>query len=203
MKILRLATAAAVGAFLAVLAPLPAQAYEGVDVYVTDRTVVGGNSVSITAHVAPPGITCTTFTLTYDGVTKTATNTNSITRTFDTDEVDEETDTTAFATCNFDDGQLSSASLGGGGLGSLGTLVAAPQESSGTGTITLLPDGDGDGDSDGDEGDDDGDDNGGGDGDDNGGLPDTGGERLTWLLIGSVLVLAGAGTVFAARRRNA
>ena len=56
-------------------------------------------------------------------------------------------------------------------------------------------------DEDGDDGDDDGD---GGDGDgDNGGLlPDTGGERLLWLLIGGLLVLVGGGVVLSSRRRE-
>jgi LPXTG-motif cell wall-anchored protein len=62
-----------------------------------------------------------------------------------------------------------------------------------TGTITLLPV------------DDDDDDDGDGDGDGDGGgiLPNTGGERLMWLLVGALLVLVGSATVVASRRRHA
>jgi LPXTG-motif cell wall-anchored protein len=52
------------------------------------------------------------------------------------------------------------------------------------------------------DGDDDGD---GGDGEgDNGGLlPNTGGERLAWLIIGAMLVLVGGGVYMASRQRDA
>lgn len=63
-----------------------------------------------------------------------------------------------------------------------------------TGTITLTPVG-------GDDDDDDG--NGGGDDGDGGGiLPNTGGERLAWLIIGILLVLVGGGVTMASRRRH-
>ena len=62
-----------------------------------------------------------------------------------------------------------------------------------TGTITLLPVDD----------DDDDDGNGGGDDGDGGGiLPNTGGERLAWLIIGVLLVLVGGGVTMASRRRH-
>ncbi len=92
-------------------------------------------------------------------------------------------------------------------LGSLGAgLVTATQTAGDVGTQTLLPeDDDDDGDDDGDgDGDDDGDDDGNGGGGDNGGLlPNTGGERLAWLIIGGMLVLVGGGVVVASRRRDA
>lgn len=69
-----------------------------------------------------------------------------------------------------------------------GTVTQAGNSSPCTGgTITLLSGDDDDGD---------------GDGDDGGLLPSTGGERLTWLLIGAMLVLVGGGVVLASRRRN-
>lgn len=43
---------------------------------------------------------------------------------------------------------------------------------------------------------------GGGDGDGGGILPNTGGERLAWLIIGGLLVLVGGGVVVASRRRD-
>ena len=55
-------------------------------------------------------------------------------------------------------------------------------------------DDDGDGDDDDDDGDGD-----GGDGDNGGLLPNTGGERLAWLIIGGLLVLVGGGVVVASR----
>ena len=61
-------------------------------------------------------------------------------------------------------------------------------------SITVNVDEDGDDDGDGDGGD--------GDGDNGGLLPDTGGERLLWLLIGGLLVLVGGGVVLSSRRRE-
>jgi LPXTG-motif cell wall-anchored protein len=62
-----------------------------------------------------------------------------------------------------------------------------------TGQVDFDGDGDGDGDGDSD-----------GDGGDGGGiLPNTGGERLAWLVIGGMLVLVGGGVVVASRRRDA
>lgn len=74
-----------------------------------------------------------------------------------------------------------------------GTVTQNGNTSPCTGTITLLPR-HGDGDDDG---------NGDGDGDEGGLLPNTGGERLAWLIIGAMLVLVGGGVVVASRRRDA
>ena len=52
-----------------------------------------------------------------------------------------------------------------------------------------------DGDEDGDGGD--------GEGDNGGLLPNTGGERLAWLIIGAMLVLVGGGVYMASRQRDA
>ena len=200
MKKLRLALAVAVVAFFTVIAPSPAQAYPGVTVTVSDHTLVGGNDVTITATV-DHAIDCDEWELTYQGDTRTGSGT-SITATFSTPEVDEETETNSFATCFFDDdifdGPNSAASVsGGGGAGALGALVMAPDSASGVGDVILLPLGD-------DNDDDDDDGNGGGDNGDGGGiLPNTGGERLAWLVIGAMLVLVGAGVVVASRRRDA
>jgi LPXTG-motif cell wall-anchored protein len=78
-------------------------------------------------------------------------------------------------------------------------LATVETSAEGSGVQTLLPEDDDDDDDDGD-GDDDG--NGGGDGDNGGLLPNTGGERLAWLIIGAMLVLVGGGVVMASRRRE-
>ena len=193
MKTLRVAVVTAmVGAFAA-LAPSPAHAqepdpYGDVTVTVSENTVVGGNNITITATVNPSEIQCE-WTLTFMGDTREGGPSNSITEVFTTPEVDEVEQHEAVATCNYD--QEPSA-LGAGGSKSLGTsLVMNHLEATGSGTQTLLPEGD-DGDGDGD-----------GDGDDGGLLPNTGGERLLWLIIGVLLITVGGGVVMASRRRDA
>jgi LPXTG-motif cell wall-anchored protein len=208
MKKLRLALAVAVVAFFAVLTPSPAQAYPGVTVNVSERTVVGGHDIKIRATV-DPDVNCQ-WTLIFLGETRHGSG-SSITRTFETPEVDDVEYRDAVAICDYDDTDPAldnnTAMGGGGGVGSLGaSLVTAPQQAADVGTQTLLPeDDDDDGDDDGDgDGDDDGDDDGNGGGGDNGGLlPNTGGERLAWLIIGGMLVLVGGGVVVASRRRDA
>jgi hypothetical protein len=179
MKTLRVAVAAAlIGAFAAFI-PSPAHAqepdpYGDVTVTVSEDTVVGGTDITITATVDPSEIDCQ-WTLTFMGDERFGSG-NSITETFDTPEVDEVEQHEAVAECTFNP-----------------TVT-------GSGTQTLLPLGDDD-DGDGDD-DDDGDGDGDGDGDDGGLLPNTGGERLAWLLIGLLLVVVGAGVVVASRDRD-
>jgi LPXTG-motif cell wall-anchored protein len=140
---------------------------------VSDRVVTGGEDVTVTAEASPN--VASTWTLTYDGQTRNRSG-NPVTATFDTDEVDEPTQTTVTATVTQDGGSITC-----------------------NGTIVLLPrDGD---DGDGDDGDGDG--NGGGGGDNGGLLPNTGGERLLWLIVGTILVVTGGGVVVASRRREA
>lgn len=207
MKKLRLALAVAVVAFFTVIAPSPAQAYPTLSVTVTESTVVGGNEITITAVVVP-AVDCEEWTLTFLGDTRTGSG-PSITETFDTPEVDDVEEHEAEATCTWDDphpgpgpDDENAASFGGGGAGTLGASISTSLAqvlvtATGTGTQTLLPVGD-------DNDDDDDDGNGGGDNGDGGGiLPNTGGERLAWLVIGGMLVLVGAGVVVASRRRDA
>jgi LPXTG-motif cell wall-anchored protein len=188
MKTVRLAVAAALVALFAFVATSPAQAYPVVTVTVTDDTLIGGGTATITATVHPP-INCD-WEMTYLGQTATGSGT-SITADFDTRVVSHTEHDPVFATCTYDDTELpSGAPAAGGSAGSLGTsLVAATQTATGEGTITLLPrhrhhhhHGHG---------------NGGGI------LPNTGGERLAWLVIGGLLVLVGGGVVVASRRRDA
>jgi LPXTG-motif cell wall-anchored protein len=168
MKTVRLALAAAVVAFMTLVAPMAAEAYPGLTCNVSDRTVVGGHHVQITVTVTPSNTS--DFELTYQGHTRTGSGT-SFTRTFDTPKVNDTTETTAFA-----------------------TVTQNGNTSECTGTITLLAR---HGDDDDDEG------NGNGDGDGGGILPNTGGERLLWLIIGGLLVMTGGGVVMASRRRDA
>lgn len=193
MKTVRLALAAAVIAFMTVVAPTPAQAYPGVTVTVSEDTVVGGTDITITATVDPSSIDCN-WSLTFLGDTRTGSG-NSITETFSTPEVDHVEHHEAVATCSFDNGVPSAS--GSGGTGSLGTstsVVSAIVTATGSGTQTLLPRGGGD---------DDDDEGGDGDGDNGGILPNTGGERLLWLIIGGLLIMTGGGVVMASRRRDA
>ena len=204
MKKLCLAVSVALVASFSVLVSSPAQAqdYQLVVVNVSERTVTGGDDIEITATA---NITCDSWELEFMGVEVSKGSSSFITHVFETPEVDEEEDHVATATCFYDD---LDALGSGGGRGTLGSLIIVQAEAQGSGVQTLLPedddddDDDGDGDGDGDvDGDDDG--NGGGDGDNGGLLPNTGGERLAWLIIGGMLVLVGGGVVVASRRRDA
>lgn len=176
MKTVRLALAAAVVAFIAMVAPSPAQAYPVVTVTVSEATVIGGHHIHITATVDPSSINCD-WTLTFLGDTRTGSG-SSISETFSTPVVNHVEHHDAVATCSYTPS---------------GAEVQSQATATGVGTQTLLPrhrhhhhgdDGDGDG-----EG--------------GGILPNTGGERLLWLLIGGMLVVVGGGVVVASRRRDA
>lgn len=78
------------------------------------------------------------------------------------------------------------------------TATATREQQTVSCSTTIDVDGDGD-----DDGDDDGDGDGDGDGDNGGLLPNTGGERLAWLIIGAMLVLVGGGVYMASRQRDA
>jgi LPXTG-motif cell wall-anchored protein len=184
MERLRLALGVAIVAVLTVLAPSPAQAYPNFTCTVTDVSVVGGDVAEVTASVNPA--LASDFELIYQSQVHTDEGVTTTTAHFETIEVDDPTNTTVFVTVERD-----------------GSSVPC------SGTIRLLPrDGDGDSDSDSDsdsdgDGDGDGDGNGGGGGDNGGFLPNTGGERLAWLIIGAILVLVGSAAVVASRRRDA
>ena len=132
MKNLRLALAAAVVALFAVLAPLPAQAYPGLTCTISDVEVIGGEDATVTATVDPPN--SSSFQLNYQGQVHTDSGVTTTSATFETNDVDEETETTVTGTVT-QDGNTSPCTGG---------------------VITLLPsgddDGDGDGDGDGDNG---------------------------------------------------
>jgi LPXTG-motif cell wall-anchored protein len=173
-----LALAGAVVAFLTLLAPSAAQAYPVLMCSIGDVDVIGGEDATVTATInsqAPSN-----FTLTYKGQVHTDNGVTSTTATFHTVAVSDITETTVFAT----------VTQGGATVPCTGTITLHPRDDDGDGD----PDGDGDGDGDG---------NGGGGGDNGGLLPNTGGERLAWLIIGGMLVVAGGGVVVASRRRDA
>ena len=198
MKRLCSVLTAGVLAFASLLAASPAQAYPDVDVTITSVVEVGGRDVSIQARIDPPGVTCT-WTLTYTSArgTKTVTSTGStINANFHTFKVNKRTVTTTTATCLYDDSTVPQTAGAFGGVPS--ALIAAPQTASATGTVTLLPQRDNGDDDDSDDSDDsDGDED-----DDNGGLPNTGGERLAWLIIGLLLVVAGTTVVISSRKNE-
>ena len=192
MQRLRLALAIVMVAFLAVLVPSPAQAYPVFTCSITDVSVVGGDLAEVTASVHPA--IASDFELTYQSQVHTDENVTSTTASFETNEVDDPTNTTVFATVT---------TPGGDEVPCSGTIRLRPfDDDDDDDDDDDGDDGDGDGDGDGDDGDDDGD--GDGTGGDNGGLlPNTGGERLAWLIIGAILVVVGSVVAWASRRRDA
>jgi hypothetical protein len=197
MKRLGAALMASVLAFAGLLAASsPAQAYPNVQVTITSVVEIGGRDVTIRATIDPPGVSCT-WTLTYNSArgTKTVTSTGgAISHRFQTREVSKRVTHTTTATCLYDDSTVPQSAGAFGGVPS--ALIAAPQTASATGTVTLLPLRDGDNDDSDDSDDSDGDED-----DDNGGLPNTGGERLAWLIIGLLLVIAGTTVVMTSRKQ--
>jgi len=177
MQRFRLTLAVAIIATLTVLAPSPSQAYPVYMCSITDVNVEGGDLAEVTASVFPQ--IPSDFELTYQSQVHTDEGVTSTTASFETNEVDDPTDTTVVA-----------------------TVTTQGEEFSCAGTIRLFPDDDDDDDDDDGDGDDD-DGSGGGDGGNGGLLPNTGGERLAWLIIGGILVLVGGGVVVASRRRGA
>ena len=199
---LKLAAATAVASLVALVPASSAfAAYEdpAIDVEVHPTTLVGGGSISGTA--TSNGVDCA-WTVTFLDQIETGTGTE-IDFTFDTPEVDEETEEDVTVRCVYDDENIPQAAPEQAGTvnvqpASYSTTSAMPtalQTLTRTVTITLLPEGD-------DDDDDDGDGDGNGDGDDNGGLPDTGGIDQTIVLAGVALLAAGTGVVLMARRRR-
>jgi LPXTG-motif cell wall-anchored protein len=204
---LKLAAATAVASLVALVpaSTAVAQSYEdpAIDVDVNPTTLVGGGSFSGTA--TSNGVICD-WTISFPGQPDVTGRGTSISFTFETDEVDEETEEDLEVKCEYDDEntpQTAPSQAGAVNVApasySTSTLPTAIQELERIVVITLLPEGDDDDDDDGDDGDGDGD----GDGDDdNGGLPDTGGVDQTTVLTGVVLLAVGTGVVFMARRRR-
>ena len=112
MFTLKLAAAAAVASLVALVPASSAMAvsYEdpSIDVEVHPTTLIGGGSFSGTA--TPHGIDCD-WTITFlDQVVEGQSNDGEgFDFTFDTPEVDEETEETLFVECVYDDGNMASA----------------------------------------------------------------------------------------------
>jgi len=203
----RLATAALAG--LVVLAGFagasPAQAAEayGVDVTITSVTKFEDQTYKITAK-ASPGVDCD-WTLTNNAAGQTVTEEDggaTISHTFHAQNVSHDTTFSSKATCKYSGKDpafpVPEALSGFGGALGFATAVAPPvHTASDSGTVTIL------------------DRNGNGNGhhhkkhkkgkdddDDNGNLPNTGGERLAWLVIGLLLVAAGSTVVVSSRKRE-
>lgn len=181
MKTLRLALAGAVAVVVALFATLgPAFAYPiTVNLSVSGGTLVGGKPIEVTAVADSE---CLELSITYLGETVSAPNTDTFSHTFDTRKVTKVESDPVTADCTFDNGEPEPDALGGGSAGKLGTtLVQVLDNAHAVNTITLLPPSGGDG---------------------GGLLPNTGGERLAWLLIGGLLVTVGGGAIVASRRRT-
>lgn len=192
---------------LVVLAGLVGASPAQADGYSVDVTITASpnpvkehKNVKISAD-ASPGVDCD-WTLTYRG--QTATEEDGGSSTSHTFNAGNEGNHTAKAVCKYsgtDSAFPIPEALGGfGGAGRIATAVADPVHTSSASTVVHVIDGkDGNG-------------NGNGhhhkkhhkkhDGDDNGHLPNTGGERLAWLVIGLLLVAAGTTVVVSSRKRE-
>lgn len=183
------------------VSPANAEAYN-TTVQISDVVVVGGNRIFVRAQTSPP--TQCQWTVSFSGEAAQyvigpnpdAGSGTSFNKTYDTKRVPRTVTGSATASCRYDDA-IDPSALGGVGRFST-AFVTALQTASATGSVTLLPLNDSDSDDN-----DDNDDSDDGDDDDNGGLPNTGGERLMWLIIGLVLVAGGATVVVTSRKRNA
>jgi len=169
---------ASAAAVLTALIPLgAAQAYvePTIEVSVSDTTVVEGSTFTAKAS---SNISCDGWTLAFDGTAEKGSG-KVFSADFTAPDVSKTTKLPLVGTCGYDDTKLSSAPATAANAATV--VPAASQALSRTITITVLPKG--------------------GDGD--GALPDTGGSNLPLLLIGGMLVVAGGGVTYAARRRGA
>ena len=175
MIIFRIACATAIAAAFAVLGvSTPASAYPDVTCHITDPgRACEGETLQLTATV-DPDVDCHPISITWNGITREGTG-SSLTANFPTSEgdADREELETSSASCTYDD------------TNEQGEVSQRTVSTTGTVVIEECDDSD---DSD--------------DSDDNGGLPDTGGERLLWLLVGLLLVTGGAVVIVTSRRED-
>lgn len=199
----------------AVAVPAPANAQQGygtqtVEVTISDVTQIGGQDIRVRAVArtsAGKPVNCTVFRVTFGGSSSEYVNGQGATgsgsvfnHVYDTDRVPRDLPGFAVAHCTYEDTTLPSA-LGGTARLSAALPSALQTASSARGAVNLLAFGDDDDDSD--DSDDSGDSDDSDDSDDDdGGLPDTGGERLLWLLIGLALVAGGTTVIVSSRDRN-
>jgi LPXTG-motif cell wall-anchored protein len=208
MKKLRLIAAVAIAGAFMMLSTGAAQAYPDTNgvTLTTNSPLVGGKVVKF---VAQADFECSTWTITFsDGKASSETSTRTDTSGTDTftgsyvsKVVDKKTTTHMTASCTYDNGCPTTGpskpecqvvapaekkpdavipafySIGSGSS----AIQALTRHASATAKVVLLPESS----------------------DDNGILPNTGGLRLSLLVLGGLLVVGGAGVTYAARRRNA
>lgn len=138
-------------------------------------------SVKATAHANKPNFHCISISYFYLGKSNTSGK-------FKAPTVGHDVDTTVTATCTFNEGQALGGGAGRLATVSLATAVTQPASA----TVHVLDTKDGHGKKHHKNKDD----------DDNGNLPNTGGERLAWLVIGLLLVAAGSTVVVSSRKRD-
>lgn len=214
MKTLRMAVAAVVVVACGWLAASPASAYPAVSLNITDNTDCCGNAnLGLTVTSDPSGVLCITLTVSADngvrvykgGNLSSSQTWHNVTTPFNvevrTPDVDHTTTAHTHATCVYDDTTVPDAhGSGGGGTHGFSTgLVMAQQSVSASGVLVIS---------------DCGNDHGNGNGHHkhhkhkkhhkkhHGHLPNTGGERLAWLIIGLLLVIGGASVVASSRREE-
>jgi hypothetical protein len=230
MKTLRIALAAAAAAALAMLGiAAPAQAYPVQGLFIgSNFSCCGDFDISVQVTSSPSGVVCTKLVVSatngakvIKGGSRAASQTFTNVKTpftvkFAVNPNDDDTwKSTTHATCTYDDstvpqtlsgtGDTGSQSLLAGGVGRFSTsLSSAIQTISASGTLSTAncPGGSDDSDSDDSDSDDSDSDDSDSDDSDNGGLPDTGGERLLWLLIGLLLVAGGSTVIISSRREG-
>ena len=185
LRIALAATAATAFALLGLAAP--AQSYPDVTCTISDPgEVCEGESFTLTASV-DPDVECHPISITWNGQTREGTG-SSLEATFETEEgdADREELETSEASCTYDFFDQESGQT-------VDRTVTA------TGQVDIVECDDDDDDGDGDDSDDSDDSDEDDDGD---GLPDTGGERLLWLLIGLLLVAGGTAVIISSRRED-
>ena len=190
----RLATAAVAGlvAMVGLVGAAPANAADGyggatVQVTISHKPVEEKTDFTLKAAVKTSEgdpVDCEKLTYQFNGDSNTSGK-------FTAPRVDGDEYFPISATCRYDAGSL--ATLGGGGTGALSTFVIVPTAlQKGSNTILVLDNDKGNGHKNKKKDDD----------DDNGNLPNTGGERLAWLVIGLLLVAAGSTVVVSSRKRD-
>lgn len=215
---------------LTALTPAAAATYGSVSLHITDNhTCCGTGDVTVQITSDPSGVVCTTLTVSasngarvYKGGSRAPSQTFTNVKTPFTVKIfvnpdDEDWSATTQARCLYDDtqvpqslGDISDASTGdaaalrGGGLARSVALVAATQqvESSGVLDKTACPDPSDGSDSDNSDSDSSDSDSSDSDDSDDGGLPNTGGARMLWLVVGLLLLAGGATVVIQSRRKG-
>jgi hypothetical protein len=196
---------------IALAVPAHADGYGAtVVVDISDVTVIGGQRIRVVAEARTSGgnpVQCA-WRVVFHGASAPFVNGpnpdtgagSTFNKIYTTDRVPHTKRGFATATCTYDDTTVPTAL---GGVGRFSTAFAAAlQTASATGEVNLLPrhGENSDSDSNGSDSDSNGSDS---DSDsDHGGLPNTGGERLLWLLIGLALLAGGTTVVVTSRERS-